>query len=214
MCTDKYPGSEAPSYHSTVPQAHESIPPYIPDRHLEPGGPAERIEVPITPPPQTSNNTGDHTLEAVTPQQDVNNVPERSPTRDRLSPAPLQTVRPVGVPPLAQFKIPTWSTISANPTARHYHNVAQRRAQTHSDPVEKLRRNLTQQALMDEEEAHSRNFRPLEDPYLVGEVAARQAKALRLMRENGDDILVREDRRWDWFQSMYRRSPQTSVTMG
>ncbi|CAK7206796.1 hypothetical protein SEUCBS139899_009602 [Sporothrix eucalyptigena] len=45
-------------------------------------------------------------------------------------------------------------------------------------------------------------FRPLEDPYLVGETAARRARAERLARENlahGEDALHREDRRWDWF---------------
>ena len=42
-------------------------------------------------------------------------------------------------------------------------------------------------------------LRPLEDPYLVGEVAAAKARSERLARENGDDILIREDRQWDWF---------------
>lgn len=41
--------------------------------------------------------------------------------------------------------------------------------------------------------------RPLEDPYLVGEEAAARARRERLARENGDDVLQREDRRWDWF---------------
>ena len=34
---------------------------------------------------------------------------------------------------------------------------------------------------------------------LVGEQAASQARRERLARENGDDILIREDRRWDLF---------------
>lgn len=42
-------------------------------------------------------------------------------------------------------------------------------------------------------------FRPLEDPYLVGEEAAARARRERLARENGDDVLYKEDRRWDWF---------------
>lgn len=41
--------------------------------------------------------------------------------------------------------------------------------------------------------------RPLEDPYLVGEVAAARARRERLARENGPDVLHSEDRRWDWF---------------
>ncbi|KIH87686.1 hypothetical protein SPBR_04991 [Sporothrix brasiliensis 5110] len=46
------------------------------------------------------------------------------------------------------------------------------------------------------------SFRPLEDPYLVGETAARRARAERMARENnthGEEALHREDRRWDWF---------------
>jgi len=38
----------------------------------------------------------------------------------------------------------------------------------------------------------------LEDPYLVGEEAAAEARRERLLRENGDDILIREDKHWDW----------------
>jgi hypothetical protein len=50
-----------------------------------------------------------------------------------------------------------------------------------------------------DEDAGEDKVRPLEDPYLVGEDAARKARAERLARENGDDILIREDKRWDWF---------------
>ena len=51
-----------------------------------------------------------------------------------------------------------------------------------------------------EEEERTR-IRPLEDPYLVGEEAATRARRERLARERaaGEEILVREDRRWDWF---------------
>jgi hypothetical protein len=49
------------------------------------------------------------------------------------------------------------------------------------------------------EEEERNRFRPLEDPYLVGEEAAARARRERLARESGDDILIREDRRWDWF---------------
>lgn len=47
--------------------------------------------------------------------------------------------------------------------------------------------------------ASDSRFRPLEDPYLVGEEAAARARRERLARENGDDVLQKEDRRWDWF---------------
>lgn len=49
------------------------------------------------------------------------------------------------------------------------------------------------------EEEERNRIRPLEDPYLVGEEAAARARRERLARESGDDILIREDRRWDWF---------------
>lgn len=51
----------------------------------------------------------------------------------------------------------------------------------------------------EEEERERARNRPLEDPYLVGEEAAALARRERLARESGDDILIREDRRWDWF---------------
>lgn len=50
---------------------------------------------------------------------------------------------------------------------------------------------------MDEEE-RERNIRTNEDPYLVGEVAAEKNKLERLRRENGWEVLEREDKRWDW----------------
>lgn len=42
-------------------------------------------------------------------------------------------------------------------------------------------------------------MRPLEDPYLVGEEAAAKARRERLARESGDEILIQENLRWDWF---------------
>lgn len=51
-------------------------------------------------------------------------------------------------------------------------------------------------------------FRPLEDPYLVGEEAAARARRERLARENGDDVLQNEDRRWDWF--LCKLTPSTA----
>ena len=53
------------------------------------------------------------------------------------------------------------------------------------------------------EEEERNRVRPLEDPYLVGEEAASRARRERLARENGDEILYREDRRWDFFLGMF-----------
>lgn len=116
------------------------------------------------------------------------------PRQQGLPPVPNVPIHLPGLPSLGQFRIPT---ISANPNARLYHRVASRRATsvstTQTDGI--LRR-----ALLDQIEEEERNrVRPLEDPYLVGEQAASQARRERLARENGDDILIREDRRWDLF---------------
>lgn len=41
-------------------------------------------------------------------------------------------------------------------------------------------------------------LRPLEDPYLVGEQAAAEARQQRIAREVGEDMLREEDKQWDW----------------
>lgn len=106
------------------------------------------------------------------------------------------------LPSLGQFRIPSWSSLNANPNARQYQNVAHRRvaaARSNNSAAEGMRRLVLERI---EEEERNR-FRPLEDPHLVGEAAATRARAERLARENGDDILIREDRRWDFFLGEY-----------
>jgi hypothetical protein len=61
-----------------------------------------------------------------------------------------------------------------------------------------MRRQDSNDRVLENETDTASEVRPLEDPYLVGEVAAAQARRERLARESGDDILVREDRQWDW----------------
>lgn len=51
-------------------------------------------------------------------------------------------------------------------------------------------------------------IRPLEDPYLVGEEAAARARRERLARENGDNVLYNEDRRWDWLLCKFHSPSQ------
>lgn len=53
------------------------------------------------------------------------------------------------------------------------------------------------------EEGEDTRIRPLEDPYLVGEEAAARARNERLARKHGEDVLIREDRRWDWWLGMF-----------
>jgi len=130
------------------------------------------------------------------------------PTPVGLPPIPAATPRlPADLPtPLSAFRIPSWSTVSshANPTARHYHSVASRRA---ASLAAGLKRMVLER--IEEEDRHragsapARNRRPLEDPFLVGEVAARRAREGRLARE--DNGLAREDRRWDLFLGSFAR---------
>jgi hypothetical protein len=49
-----------------------------------------------------------------------------------------------------------------------------------------------------EEEEREKEIRTREDPYLVGEEAAERNRQERLKRENGWEVLEREDKRWDW----------------
>jgi hypothetical protein len=96
------------------------------------------------------------------------------------------------------FRIPLWSSVHANPTARHYQRVADRRvtaATNSATTVEGLKKIVL--GRIDEDGAEER-VRPLEDPHLVGEVAARRARNERLAKESGEDILIRENKRWDW----------------
>lgn len=89
--------------------------------------------------------------------------------------------------------------MNANPTARHYQRVAHRRvAAQRSDTaaLESIRRVMLDR--IEEDERNRVQVRPLEDPYLVGEEAAARARAERLARESGEQILINEDKRWDF----------------
>ncbi|KAH6630357.1 hypothetical protein B0J18DRAFT_98753 [Chaetomium sp. MPI-SDFR-AT-0129] len=119
--------------------------------------------------------------------------------------------------------------MGANPTARLYQNVALRRARAASgaaggggyggspygggslasSSLSSSTANLDglmRRVMLERIEEEERNrVRPLEDPYLVGEEAAARARAERIARENrGDEVLIREDRRWDWFLAQTR----------
>lgn len=91
---------------------------------------------------------------------------------------------------------PSWSTVNS-PAARQYRNVAARRV----GDVRYQSRSSASTSTQQDDVHKDMQFRPLEDPYLVGEAAAAQAKRDRIARETGDDILIREDRHWDWLLS-------------
>ncbi len=119
---------------------------------------------------------------------------------------------PDDLPALAAFRIPSWSTIPSNPT---YHRVAHRRvvAAATTGPSSSsaavsfagLRRMVLERIDEEERSLGRRRSRPLEDPHLVGEVAARRARESRLARESADSALASEDRSWDWFLGSFAR---------
>jgi len=122
-----------------------------------------------------------------------------------------QTIGLPPLPPLAagsmnmnSYRLPTWSTHNA-PAARQYNSVVERRVnaereRSRGSGVQERPRAVTLDRSPDEGPSN----RPLEDPYLVGEQAAAQARRERLLRENGDDILIREDQQWDWLLAEMR----------
>ncbi|GAO17766.1 hypothetical protein UVI_02006380 [Ustilaginoidea virens] len=167
--------SDVPSYHTLPYNQNEVIPPYSP------------------PPPRTAT-----LVSSASP-------PLFAPGRQRSSTALHHSVGLPPLPPVASpntmsihnFHLPTWSA-NNGPAARHYRNVAERRITSGryaASPEPMARPNATERA--SEQPDDDTEMRPLEDPFLVGEVAAAQARQERLLRE-GDDILVREDRQWDW----------------
>lgn len=193
--------SEAPSYHSTAPHHLDPVPPYSPPAR-------NSASTPITAAHASSSSN-------LTPGPSA--APSRTTSTPRpqgLPPVPTGPLRnPAGEPSLREFRIPTWSNLSANPL---YHRVAQRRAMAASTPAIGSRswnlkrvpthgRDLAVPAAASREgEEQQDRARPLEDPYLVGEAAAERARSERLARENTEEVLVLDDRRWDWFLSQTR----------
>lgn len=164
-----YAVSEVPSYHSTT-QYLDAAPPYAPIANVSPAS------------------------------------PESSPARDQTSTPRPQTIGLPPIPPLNpqsvvtlnSFRIPTWSANNA-PAARHYRNVAERRmTDGRYSATDLSKRHSAMEPPLVIHSGNMPQLRPLEDPYLVGEVAARQARRERTTRESGEDILVQEDRQWDW----------------
>ncbi|KAK2592281.1 hypothetical protein QQS21_010034 [Conoideocrella luteorostrata] len=170
--------SDVPSYH-TLPYNHnEVIPPYSP-------------QVPRTATLISSASAplfAPGRQRATTPRQQTIGLP------------PLPPVASQSAMSLHSFQLPTWSA-NNGPAARHYRNVAERRITSgrYAGPSEPMaRQNSNERAIDNRTGNEEPDMRPLEDPYLVGEVAAAQARRERLLRETGEDILVREDRQWDW----------------
>ncbi|EJT70350.1 hypothetical protein GGTG_11378 [Gaeumannomyces tritici R3-111a-1] len=203
--------SDVPSYHSALPH-NEPTPPYSPperplasSRHQHGSSPTSLLA------PADSNSAPSVGLPPVPP------APPRVGVGMGMGmggmgmgmmglaagPAPVE---------LSAFRLPWSSSLrSNNPATRHYRNVAHRRASAAvadgSASAARARPSASAAALAEMESADAEErsrLRPLEDPYLVGEEAARKARAERLARENGDSILQMEDRRWDLFLAQMR----------
>ncbi|KXX73526.1 hypothetical protein MMYC01_209409 [Madurella mycetomatis] len=174
--------SDAPSYHSTAPNP-DPVPPYSPPARSNPA-------------PSSTTGRGVSSLLGPDPSPSTNGS---APRRYGLPPVPTGPLRQPDLS-LSQFRIPSWSSVTSNPTARQYHNVALRRASAASAASSTASLDGLRRVMLERIEEEERNrVRPLEDPYLVGEEAAARARRERLARESGDDILIREDQRWDWF---------------
>ncbi|KAK6072706.1 hypothetical protein SCUP234_02894 [Seiridium cupressi] len=177
--------SDAPSYHSTLPP-YESLPSY------------SHAQATSTARSGTSTPTNSSNPRSMVP-------PPTGSTMlygPGLPPVP-DLPRRTQMPQINEFRIPTWSSTHSNPTARHYQNVAHRRAtrtrNTNEVQVQGAIRAVMDRLNEEEGERERARLRPLEDPHLVGEEAAARARRERLARETGEDILIKEDRRWDWF---------------
>ncbi|KAK1768682.1 hypothetical protein QBC33DRAFT_557460 [Phialemonium atrogriseum] len=184
--------SDAPSYHSVAPHP-EPVPPYSPPASRSASGSTS------APPAASSSNSNSNTNAHSRVNSGTSAHPSRAAPGLPRIPSGLPRRQAARLPSLDEFRIPTWSSVSASPNARHYHSVAQRRvaaANTASDPLQCARRMLLERV---DEEWRRNRVRPLEDPYLVGEEAAARARAERLARENTADVLVLDDKRWDWF---------------
>lgn len=170
---------------------------------------------PYKPNPETASLSSFHSIYSSAPSYSSACPPSYSPRR--ASP-PLPRTQD-SEPSLSLFCRPPGSLSSAhhthNPQARHYHSIAARRASSqsirdqtdllaagaHRDPLKAVKSLV---AVRELEEfgcelsgIEGKRLRPLEDPELVGQEAADRARRERLRRE-GDEVLMREDKRWDW----------------
>ncbi|KAH7316521.1 hypothetical protein B0I35DRAFT_409710 [Stachybotrys elegans] len=164
--------SAAPSYISSeVPSYHSTV------NHQE-AAPAYT--------PRATTTTSSQNRRAPPSRPETSNPRQQTIGLPPIPPAPA-----LGVPNLHNFRMPSFST-SNSLANRHYHNVAERRVLANRLATDVVRKYTVI-------EPPAVRHRPLEDPYLVGEEAAAIARRERLAREAGDDILIREDRQWDWW---------------
>ncbi|KAL7947168.1 hypothetical protein V8C42DRAFT_277587 [Trichoderma barbatum] len=183
--------SAAPSYVSEVPSYHSRT-------NYDEASPAYT--------PRTTTTTATTTTRAAEPSQRIF-------TAASSSLAGRQTTGLPPLPPLASprvlnnhsFRIPIWSAANA-PAARHYRKVAERRVidgrfQAAVEVIGMRDSAITQQ----NDNNEGPILRPLEDPYLVGEQAAAEARQQRIAREVGEEMLREEDKQWDWMLAQMKK---------
>lgn len=179
-------GSDVPSYHSAEHRS-EPVPAYT--RHAAGAGPDQS---------RTESSASQRPQQQQEQQQRTIGLPPLPPLASGM-----------GTLNIHNYRLPTWSTRNA-PAERQYNSVIERRARAEKERQKAARKSggvggvgvvgRPRAATLDRtfEYSSSSVHRPLEDPYLVGEQAAAQARRERLSRETGDDILIREDQQWDW----------------
>jgi hypothetical protein len=140
-------------------------------------------------------------------------TPRRDAPRARNSLPGRQTIGLPPLPPLASpnalsthnYRIPQWSANNA-PAARHYRNVAERRATDKwlQAAAAELMIGMRDAATNQRNNSSEVPLRPLEDPYLVGEQAAAEARRRRIASEVNESMLREEDKQWDWMMAQMK----------
>ena len=117
------------------------------------------------------------------------------------------------------YNIAEWSSVTSGHQARHYHNVAHRRAtmanaeeervalatamlspKSPADIIKEANGSDGSEAATADDDEEDASVNPLEDPDLVGHEAAARAKAQRLYmrRCNDEEALRQEKKSWDF----------------
>lgn len=132
-------------------------------------------------------------------RRDVSRTQGSLPGRRTIGLPPLPPLASPGALSTHNYRIPTWSANNA-PAARHYRNVAERRATDGwlQAAAAELIVGMRDSAINRQNDSSEAPLRPLEDPYLVGEQAAAEARRKRIASEVNESMLREEDKQWDW----------------
>lgn len=134
-----------------------------------------------------------------TPRREASRVQRSLPGRQTIGLPPLPPLASPSALNTHNYRIPTWSANNA-PAARHYRNVAERRATDRwlQAAAAELLIGMRDSTINRQNISREEPLRPLEDPYLVGEQAAAEARRRRIASEVNESMLREEDKQWDW----------------